>query len=77
MSLVTDDEWAQYKTEHKKSYDKDEDQIRRSLYEKAKAKVEEHNKKYESGEVTWTMGINHMSDFTKEEYEMMCGSRKK
>lgn len=49
--------------------------MRRSLYEKAKAKVEEHNKKFESGEVTWKMGINNMSDFTPDEYANRCGSR--
>ncbi|EDW60556.1 protein CTLA-2-beta [Drosophila virilis] len=75
MSLVTDEEWAQFKTTHKKNYAGDEEQMRRSLYEKAKAKVEEHNKKFESGEVTWKMGINNMSDFTPDEYANRCGSR--
>ncbi|TDG49170.1 hypothetical protein AWZ03_004470 [Drosophila navojoa] len=75
MSLVSDDEWTQFKTTHNKVYEGDEDQMRRSLYEKAKAKVEEHNKKYENGEVTWKMGINNMSDFTSEEYANRCGSR--
>lgn len=60
---------------HNKKYVGDEDQMRRSLYEKAKAKMVEHNKKYDSGEVTWKMGINHMTDFTPEEYACRCGSK--
>lgn len=59
-----------------KQYDGEEDQKRRSLYEKAKEKVETHNKKFESGEVTWKMGINHLADLTEDEFAMRCGKAK-
>lgn len=35
----------------------------------------EHNAKFEKGEVTWSMGLNHMTDWTPEERSRLCGSR--
>ncbi|XP_017146554.1 protein CTLA-2-alpha [Drosophila miranda] len=75
MSLVADEEWAEYKAKFNKSYEAAEDLLRRDLYEKAKAKVVEHNRKYDSGEVTWKMAINHLSDDTEEEFAKRCGKR--
>ncbi|KAL7736302.1 hypothetical protein ACLKA6_014780 [Drosophila palustris] len=72
MSLVTDEEWADFKTKFEKSYDGEEDQKRRAIFEKSKAKIEEHNKKYDNGEVTWKMGINHLADLTEEEFGTRC-----
>lgn len=62
-------------TKYEKSYDGEEDKSRRAIFEKSKAKIEEHNKKYENGEVTWKMGINHMADLTEEEFGSRCGAR--
>ncbi|KAH8398950.1 hypothetical protein KR222_001607 [Zaprionus bogoriensis] len=76
MSLVSDQEWADYKAKFDKQYDGAEDQKRRSLYEKAKDKIEAHNKKFETGEVTWKMGINHLADATEDEFAARCGSKK-
>ncbi|XP_011191612.1 digestive cysteine proteinase 2 [Zeugodacus cucurbitae] len=76
MSLVSDQEWEEYKSKFEKSYsDEAEDQMRRGRYQKSKQTVEEHNKKYENGEVTWKMAINHLSDLTEEEYSMRCGKK--
>ncbi|XP_053963750.1 digestive cysteine proteinase 1 [Anastrepha ludens] len=76
MSLVSDQEWEEYKAKFKKSYpDPEEDIMRRGRYIKSKNMVEEHNKKYETGEVTWKMAINHLSDLTEEEYAARCGKK--
>ncbi|XP_034479523.1 protein CTLA-2-alpha [Drosophila innubila] len=75
MSQVTDAEWSEYKTKFEKSYDGEEDQMRRAIFAKSKAKIEEHNKKYDNGEVTWKMGINHLADLTEEEFGSRCGAR--
>ncbi|XP_016978255.1 protein CTLA-2-beta [Drosophila rhopaloa] len=76
MSLVTDEEWVEYKSKFDKSYEAEEDQLRRELYAKAKARIDEHNRKFEKGEVTWKMGINHLADLTPEEFAQRCGGKK-
>ncbi|KAH8350315.1 protein CTLA-2-beta-like [Drosophila kikkawai] len=75
MSLVTDAEWVEYKSKFGKSYEADEDLKRRDLYAQSKARIEEHNLKFEKGEVTYKMGINHLADRTPEEMGNLCGSR--
>ncbi|XP_017473993.1 PREDICTED: digestive cysteine proteinase 2 [Rhagoletis zephyria] len=76
MSLVSDQEWEEYKSKFNKVYtDAQEDNMRRERFVKSKQTVEEHNKKYENGEVTWKMAINHLSDLTEEEYAKRCGKK--
>ncbi|XP_037715284.1 protein CTLA-2-beta [Drosophila subpulchrella] len=75
MSLISDEEWVEYKSKFDKSYEAEEDQMRRELYAKSKARIDEHNQKFEKGEVTWKMGINHLADLTPEEFAQRCGKK--
>ncbi|XP_017839175.1 protein CTLA-2-beta [Drosophila busckii] len=75
MSSVSDQEWTDYKSKFNKNYNAEEDASRRAVYAGTKVKIEAHNKKYESGEVTYQMGINHLADLTPDEYsKRLCGS---
>jgi Cathepsin propeptide inhibitor domain (I29) len=62
-------EWTEYKLEHKKVYDTlDEEQYRYGVYLKNRELIAEHNKRYALDLETYTMGINHFSDQTYEEF---------
>lgn len=72
MSYTDDQhkEWESYKTKFEKSYEgQDEEQQRKATYFENVKTMEEHNQKFEKGEVTWSMGINQFSDLTKEEFK--------
>uniref|UniRef100_A0A1I8PLU3 Cathepsin propeptide inhibitor domain-containing protein n=1 Tax=Stomoxys calcitrans TaxID=35570 RepID=A0A1I8PLU3_STOCA len=76
MATLTDAEWEAYKTDMQKSYGSaQEEAMRRDLVAKSKQFVDEHNKKFEAGEVTFTCGLNGLSDHTPEEMERMHGYR--
>lgn len=72
MSYTDDQhkEWESFKTKFEKTYaDQDEEQKRKVVYFENVKSIEEHNKKYDQGEVTWTMGVNQFSDLTKDEFK--------
>ncbi|XP_044264522.1 digestive cysteine proteinase 1-like [Tribolium madens] len=69
---LTDAEVSQkfneFKSKYGKTYaDANEENFRKQLFAKNLEKIEEHNKKYEQGQVTYTMGVNQFSDLTPEE----------
>uniref|UniRef100_A0A1B0B4E2 Cathepsin propeptide inhibitor domain-containing protein n=1 Tax=Glossina palpalis gambiensis TaxID=67801 RepID=A0A1B0B4E2_9MUSC len=76
MTSVTDEEWITYKEKFNKNYkDEAEDKMRRETFARANQRIEEHNKKYEAGTVTYRMGHNNFSDHTEEEISRSRGVR--
>jgi len=72
--IVSDEEWTNYKATHGKVYEGEDDMKRKEQYTKNKKTVEEHNKKYDAGQVTYSMGINQFSDYF--DHESPCGCMK-
>ncbi|XP_031779205.1 crustapain isoform X1 [Nasonia vitripennis] len=76
VQVLADDEWEQYKIKFNKKYaNPEEEQRRYKIYLDTKKKVEEHNVKYNNGEVSFSLGINHFADRTPEELKSMHGLR--
>lgn len=61
--------WNDFKKKYDKVYrNPSEESHRRKIYEMSLAEIEEHNKKYAAGEVTWQKGIDAFSDLTDDEF---------
>ncbi|KAH8373300.1 hypothetical protein KR200_001435 [Drosophila serrata] len=60
-ALVSDAEWAAYKSKYNKHYTF-EDKHHRELYNKKVEAVQSHNLKYENGQVGYFMKLNEFSD---------------
>merc|ERR1712121_563390 len=63
------DVWELFKTVHKKSYETEaEDLLRKEIFLNNVQKVEEHNQKFEAGEVSFKLGVNQFSDLIESEF---------
>jgi len=64
--------FAKFKVDYNKTYlDKIEEAYRNGIFAASFAAISKHNKEYELGEHTWTMGVNQFADLTHEEFEEM------
>lgn len=60
-------EWENFKVKFAKVYTADEEAERQSIFLNRLKGYKEHNARYEKGEVTYTVGVNKFSDWTREE----------
>jgi len=70
-SSLLNSQWTKFKADFEKVYSTPaEEALRKATFAQNLAKVEEHNKKG----LSWTEGINHFSDLTKEEFVNLYAS---
>ncbi|KAL7631756.1 UNVERIFIED_CONTAM: hypothetical protein RMT77_017937 [Armadillidium vulgare] len=70
---TVDLDWEDFKTKYNKDYSPEEEIKRHKIFNEHKLMIEEHNKKYEEGEVTFTMEINKFADLLLEETGFLNG----
>lgn len=72
-----DKEWLTFTKEHYKNYqDKTEEQLRYKIFTENRINIDEHNRRFANGDVSFKMAINEYSDLTSKEFsEMMTGLR--
>lgn len=76
VALASPGEWLSFKAKHGKEYaSESEEAMRRELFEESKRMVEEFNR-LESENAGYKLGLNHMSDWTKEEKSRLMGYKK-
>nr|XP_023021655.1 crustapain-like [Leptinotarsa decemlineata] len=69
--LSDDEEWSNFKSKFNKVYNTPEEEVRRfEIFKDNLNHVREHQKKYDAGEVTYSLGINDFSDLTTEEFKI-------
>lgn len=69
--------WGSYKHAYGKKYaSTKEENLRRALWLDNVAKINQHNEEAAKGKHSFTLGINHLTDRTPEEYSKLLGSRK-
>uniref|UniRef100_A0A224XFN1 Putative cathepsin l-like proteinase n=1 Tax=Panstrongylus lignarius TaxID=156445 RepID=A0A224XFN1_9HEMI len=69
---IWNQEWHVFKAIHGKSYNyPSEEQFRMNLYMENKKKIEEHNRAYENGEVSFRMKMNQFGDLMSHEVKAL------
>ncbi|CAH1966751.1 unnamed protein product [Acanthoscelides obtectus] len=72
------EEWQQFKLTHGKTYRSlVEDKNRFSIFQDNVRKIQEHNEKYESGEVSYAMKVTQFADMTQQEFLDMLKTQSK
>jgi len=61
--------------QHGKQYEAEEYRRREAIFEANVAKINAHNEEYHSGKQTWYASINHLTDFTPEEFARLRSTK--
>jgi len=68
-ALSDHEEWTEFKLTHKKGYqNKVEEQLRFQIFQDNLRRIEEHNTKYDNGEVSYFFTVNQFADLSGEEF---------
>ena len=58
--------WNEFKQHHKKNYSSPhEEELRKEIFLNKKAHVDQHNEKFQKGEVPFSIGLNEFSDMVQ------------
>ncbi|CAG9860774.1 unnamed protein product [Phyllotreta striolata] len=77
-SLEAERLWNKFKVDFQKNYQNVEEETNRfQIFQDKLREIEEHNARYDRGEVSYYLGINQFSDYTHEEYLAMLNLHKK
>ncbi|XP_028143041.1 crustapain [Diabrotica virgifera virgifera] len=69
QALTDEEEFDNYKKKFNKSYDTpEEEQKRFKIFQDNLRFIEDHNQKYQRGEVSSTVGVNQFADQSKDEW---------
>lgn len=69
QAAPTADVWELFKAVHQKTYETEaEELLRKEVFLNNIQKIEEHNLKFEAGEVSFKLGVNKFADLIEDEY---------
>nr|ATU82738.1 secreted C13 protease-like protein [Pristhesancus plagipennis] len=71
------EDWMEFKAKFGKVYKNSfEELFRMNVYRENKRKIEEHNQKFENGEVTYNLKMNHFGDLMQHEFKALMNRLK-
>ncbi|OXA47360.1 ervatamin-B [Folsomia candida] len=71
ISLAVKPDWVSFMKQYKKEYKSAENAAKAmAKFEKTLARVDEHNKKFQNGEVQYTLAINEFADEDPDEFHL-------
>merc|ERR1719481_1235738 len=74
QAAPTNDAWELFKNQYNKKYESfAEEAMRRMIFMENIEKIEKHNAKYDSGEVTFSYGVNQFTDQLQAEIVALSG----
>jgi len=69
-----EEQWSAFKNHFQKTFDSNEtESAHKEQFANAIQKIQAHNAKFESGEVGFKQGVNHLTDWPQAEYQKLNG----
>ncbi|XP_042898350.1 cathepsin S-like [Parasteatoda tepidariorum] len=67
-----DHSWNEFKRAYKKNYTREDERVRKPIWEKALAAIMKHNEDHASGVHSFNLGLNDFSDMSDEDFMNMA-----